>query len=269
MSPLVFTLKHPPDQRIDCSRLTAGKLVGLSRNEIVSIEINTTRRKLTVGDLFRIGGRDPESIRILGATERFDNVGAAMDGGEILVEGDVGSMAGRLMAGGRLTIQGSAGPWAGSGMRGGRLTIAGDAADWLGGPLPGEMAGMRGGILHVAGSAGTMAGDRLRRGVIFIGGGAGPYAGSRMIAGTLIVSGAAGPLPGYLMRRGTILLARKPQSLSPTFVPTGTADLVFRRLLAASLAQEGIRAAWLGRPAVRRFMGDTAALGKGELIVAG
>jgi formylmethanofuran dehydrogenase subunit C len=267
--PLTFTLKHPPDQRISLAALTPAKLRGLGLGDIAALGINTTRRKLSVGDLFKIRQGDAGSLRIEGATERFDHVGCELDGGEILVEGDVGAMAGRLMAGGRLTVTGSAGPWAGSGMKAGRMVIAGDAGDWLGGPLPGEMAGMGGGILRVGGSAGAMAADRLRRGLIVIHGDAGRYAGSRMIAGTLVVLGTAGPLPGYLMRRGSIYLTRAPAALSPTFVPTGAGDSVFRRLLAASLAGEGIAAGWLRREGGRRLMGDMAVLGKGELIVAG
>ena len=47
---------------------------------------------------------DAQSIRIEGACERLDRVGQAMTGGEVFVDGDVGTQAGRLMAGGRLIL---------------------------------------------------------------------------------------------------------------------------------------------------------------------
>ena len=144
-----------------------------------------------------------------------------MTGGEVLVDGDVGTQAGRLLAGGRLILHGNAGPWAASGMKGGVIEIRGAADDHLGGPLAGEMAGMRGGLVVVRGRAGDRAGDRMRRGTIIIEGGAGAYAGSRMIAGTLIVGRKAGALPGFLMKRGTIVLGEGSSALSPTFLDCG------------------------------------------------
>ena len=100
---------------------------------------------ITVGDIFRVRGGDPQYVRIEGGTDRFDQVGQDMADGEIVVEGEVGSQAGRSMAGGRLVINGDAGRWAASGMRGGHIEITGSAGDRLGGPLAGEVAGMRGG----------------------------------------------------------------------------------------------------------------------------
>jgi len=269
MKPTVFVRRQMPDQRIDLSPLTPSRLKGLGAGEVERLPVNTLKHPLLVGDVFKVRLGDPARIRLEGATSRFDCVGAGLDAGEIEVEGNVGELAGRLMSGGRLAISGDAGPWAGSCMKGGRLEIRGGAGDWLGGPLPGEMAGMRGGVLSVAGDAGEMAGDRLRRGVIAIGGSAGRYAGSRMIAGTLLVKGLADDYPGYLMKRGTILLRRAPARLSPTFVETGEAGGVFRRLLARGLREERIEAGWVARGAAARFGGDTAVLGKGELFVIG
>jgi formylmethanofuran dehydrogenase subunit C len=269
MKPVVFTRREMPDQRIDLSALTPARLKGLSSREIERLPINTMRHALVVGDVFRIRAGNPVAIRIEGAVSRFDCVGLGMDAGSIAAEGDVGELAGRLMSGGTLTIRGDAGPWAGSGMKGGRLAIEGNAGDWLGGPLPGEMAGMRGGVLTVARNAGEMAGDRLRRGVVAIRGSAGAYAGCRMIAGTLLIGGHVGAYPGYLMKRGALLLRRAPGILSPTFVETGEAGGVFRRLLARSLRQSGVEADWVERGTASRFAGDTAVLGKGELFLIG
>ena len=269
MRPLVLTLRGRPEQRLDLSPLVPHRLTAKSAADIAKIELQTTRMRLTVGEAFRVRMGDPGHIRIEGACERLDQIGQGMTGGEIEVEGDVGNQAGRLMAGGRLTIRGCAGHWAASGMKGGRLEITGDAGDRLGGPLAGEMAGMRGGIVVVRGNAGERTGDRLRRGTIVIEGAAGAHAASRMIAGTLIVRRQAGALPAYLMRRGTLVLGEGSVQFSPTFIDCGAHDLVFMRLLAASVAPSSPKAAAILRRPLRRLAGDMAVLGKGEIFCPG
>jgi formylmethanofuran dehydrogenase subunit C len=266
MKPLVLTLREAPPQRLDLSGLVPHRLSKKSAIEIAKIALATTRQPVTAGDIFTIRMGDPLAIRIEGGSERFDEVGLALAEGEIVVDGDVGLRAGRQMTGGRLTILGDAGPWAASGMKGGTVEIGGSAGERLGGPLPGEVAGMRGGIVVVRGDAGARAGDRLRRGTILIEGHAGPHAASRMIAGTVVVSRGVGPRPGYLMRRGTLVVGTAPEEPSPTFVDCGVHDLVAHRLLAAHVRPYS-RAfgRLLGNP-LRRFVGDMAAMGKGELF---
>ncbi|MBO0752554.1 MAG: formylmethanofuran dehydrogenase subunit C, partial [Bradyrhizobiaceae bacterium] len=119
----------------------------------------------------------------------------------------------------------------------------------------------------VHGRVGERAGDRLRRGTIVVEGGAGAYAGSRMIAGTLVVLGHTGPLPGYLMQRGTIVLGDRSEEMSPTFVDCGVHDLVALRLMAGFLGSHSTRAGRLAKKPLRRFAGDMAALGKGEIFL--
>ena len=265
MKPLVFSLKQEPDQRLDLTPLVPHLLEGKSAKDIAEIELETTREKVTAGDLFKIRLGGVESIRFEGGSLCLDNVGQGLKSGEIIVEGDCGKSPGRGMSGGNLMIAGDCGPYAGSAMSGGRLEIVGDAGDFLGAPLEGEMEGITGGLLFVRGNAGARAGDRLRRGTIVIEGSAGDYPGSRMIAGTLIVLKACGVLPGYLMRRGTIALANPPE-LAPTFVDCGLHELAFAKLFSGLLRDESRAAARLfGRP-LMRFAGDMAALGKGEIF---
>jgi formylmethanofuran dehydrogenase subunit C len=265
--PLVLRLRQRPDQRLDLSPLVPHLLAGKAAAEIERIELQTTKRRATVGDVFRLRIGDADQLRIEGACDRLDRVGQDMDGGEILVEGDVGIQAGRGIRGGRLAIEGSAGGWTASGMSGGCIEISGAAGDRLGGPLPGETAGMRGGIVVVRGKAGDRAGDRMRRGTIIIEGNTGAHAGSRMIAGTLILCRNCGPMPGYLMRRGTIVLAGDCEELSPTFVDCGTHALVAMRLIAQFAGPYSKRAASLVGGRLRRLAGDMAVLGKGELFM--
>jgi formylmethanofuran dehydrogenase subunit C len=266
VSPLVLTLRGRPDQRLDVAPLVPHLLAGKTPREIAVLELQTTRTRVTVGDAFQVRGGDTRDIRIAGDCDRLDRIGMGMTEGTIIVEGDVGSQAGRLMSGGYLRIKGSAGPWAASGMKGGKIEIAGTAGDRLGGPLAGEMTGMRGGIVIVRGNVGDRAGDRMRRGTIVVEGGAGARAGSRMIAGTLIVRRKAGPLPGYLMRRGTLVLADGCDELSPTFLDSGVHDLVAVRLMAAFVKDHSTRAASVLRRPLRRLAGDMAVLGKGEIF---
>jgi formylmethanofuran dehydrogenase subunit C len=264
--PLVLTLRHKPDQRLDLSPLVPNLLAGRTANEIERTALNTTRHRLEVGDVFRLRKGDPQHVRIEGACDRFDLVGHAMTEGEIIVDGDVGITAGRLMRGGRLIINGGAGPWAASGMTAGYLEITGTAGARLGGPLAGETAGMRGGVVMVGGDAGERTGDRMRRGTIIVAGKAGGYAGSRMLAGTLVVQGRAGPLPGYLMRRGTIVLGDAETVRSPTFIDCGIHDLIAMRLLAGFIGSYNKRVAPGFAGPMRRFAGDMAVLGKGEIF---
>lgn len=265
MKPLVFALEREPDQRLDLAPLAPHLLAGKSAKEIAQIEVQTTREKIAVGDIFRIRPGDAQTLVFEGGSTRLDNVGQDLKDGEIIVEGDVGKSVGRGMSGGNLVVAGDAGPYAGSAQSGGRLEIAGNAGDFLGAPLEGEIEGITGGLLIVRGDAGARAGDRLRRGTILIEGSAGDYPGSRMIAGTLIVLGESGALPGYLMRRGTIVLA-KPPELAPTFVACGSHELAFASLFAKLLRPESRGAAKLLSGLLTRFAGDTAALGKGEIF---
>lgn len=267
MKPFTFTLRQEPDQRLDCAPLVPHRLAGLSTAEIARLALNTTREKITAGDIFHIRAGDLTSLRFEGGSERLDNIGEALAAGSIDVEGRLGKAAGRNMCGGRLTIAGDAGPFAGSGMSGGHLVISGNCGDFLAAPFPGEMQGLRGGLIVVRGRAAERAGDRMRRGIIVLEKGAGDYAGSRMIAGTLIVLGATGRLPGYLMRRGSLFLAEEP-SFSPTFLPCGAFPFGFTRLFADHLKAESRTAARLLRGSFERYAGDMAVLGKGEILVA-
>ena len=236
MKPLVLTLRQTPEQRLDMSPLVPHRLAGNTAAEIAAIELQTTRVRVRVGDIFRLRMGEPRQIRIENACERLDGIGQDMMDGEILVEGNVGIQAGRTMRGGGLTIAGDAGPWAASAMIGGTLEITGNA------------------------------GDRLRRGTILVEGGAGRYAGCRMVAGTLVARRKVGPLPGYLMRRGTIVLGEGSAALSPTFVDCGLHDLLALRIMASFVETYSPRLASVIRQPRRRFAGDMAVTGKGEIF---
>jgi len=271
VSALVLTLKEAPRQRVDMSPLVPERLQATRGSDIARIALASGNRAIPLGDLFEIEPGDANEIVIRGTCGRFDFIGAGMRAGSLTVEGDAGACLGHGMRGGRLRVTGSAGPWAGAAMRGGVVEIGGDAGDFLGGALPGDMLGMRGGFVAVRGGAGERAGDRMRRGVIVIDGDTGAYAGARMIAGTLVaLGGEVGPYPGYGMKRGTLWLRNPPRRSLPTFADNGWHELGFLRVLRGALAriQSGSRSLEELGLRVRRFVGDAAYGGKGEILVS-
>ncbi len=267
MKPLLFALRREPEQRLDLSKLTPDKLVGRTRKEIDAIEIGTTKIGAKVGDIFKVRSGDPQKLCFEGGSERFDLLGAnLLPGFSIHVEGDVGAQLGRGAKGGKITVAGDAGPHAASGMTGGHIDIDGDAGDFLAGPLAGEIAGMAGGLVIVRGDAGARAGDRLRRGVIIIEGDAGEDLGARAIAGTIIALGAVEGRIGYLNKRASLVLA-KSADFGPTYVDCGAHHFTFARLFSRALADHSRRGARLLSQKLRRYAGDTAVYGKGEILI--
>ncbi len=267
MKPLLFTLKHEPEQRLDLSVLTPDRLVKRTVQEIEALDIGTTRVAVKVGDVFKVRLGDARSVQFAGGSDRFDLVGAKLlPGFEIHVEGDVGAQLGRGATGGKITVAGHAGAYAASQLAGAHVDIYGDAGDFLGAPLAGEIPGISGGRVIVRGSVGARAGDRLRRGIIIIEGDAGEDLGSRAIAGTIIVLGATEGRVGYLNKRATIILAQ-PRDLGPTYVDCGAHHFGFARVFAKSLAEESRGAARLLGRRLQRYAGDTAIYGKGEILV--
>jgi formylmethanofuran dehydrogenase subunit C len=267
MSALTFTLKSAPAGRLSLAQLTPERLKGKSERDIAGIIIGGAGEKVAVGDAFKIAMGDADDIRIAGANGRLDDIGANLSGGTLTVEGHAGGYAGRSMSGGTLTIKGDAGPWLGAAMSGGKIELSGTAGDRAGAALPGDIKGMRGGTIVIRGGAGARAGDGMRRGLILIEGLAGRYLGSRMIAGTVIAMGGAGAYPGYMMRRGTVIFDGAAPELAPSFTDCGRQELTILRLIARELAAHGAprHTARLAAP-VRRFAGDMAVLGKGELL---
>ncbi|TXM96685.1 formylmethanofuran dehydrogenase subunit C [Methylobacterium sp. WL103] len=261
----VLSLRQAPPERLDFLDIAPATLAALSQGEAERLPIGTTRRGLVLGDCFQVSLDGGDSLTIEGGHERLDRVGAALGQGTIRVVGDVGQRLGEGMAGGTLTVTGNVGPYAGTGATGGTITIEGDAGDHAGGAVYAAKAGLDGATLIVKGTAGRHLGDRMRRGLILVER-AGDHAGSRMIAGT-IAAGSVGDHPGFGMRRGTLLLGSHGR-LTPTFVETGTHDLVFLRLLARSLQRLSPRHAEIAAGPLRRYSGDLATIAKGEIWAA-
>ncbi len=263
-----LTLKEEPPLRLSAEALLPERLAGRSAGEIERLPLAVGRTGGAVGDWFRVVAGDTAAIEIEGPCHRLDRIGAGMDAGSITVRGDTGAYLGLGMRGGSIAVEGSAGFGAAADLRGGTMRIAGNAGDGLGGALPGAAAGMRDGTVIVGGKAGAAAGARLRRGLIVIAGDVGAGCGAEMIAGTVIVGGAAGAYAGAAMRRGSVLALGGAERLGSGFVDCGVHDLVFLRLLARHVAALGLDALARRIGPLRRFAGDAAVSGRGELLVA-
>jgi len=265
-----LTLKRTPPQTIDASALTPDILAGKSREDILRIELLSGNRRLRVADLFDVSGDDAHSsLTIRASMDRLACVGARMQSGAITVEGDCGPYVGLGMRGGKIVVQGAAAAFVGCGMRGGTIEVRGNAGDFVGGALPGDKQGMRGGSIVIGGNAGDRVGDHMRRGMILIAGDAGAHCGSRMLAGTIIVSGRVGHSPGFGLKRGTLLLAHPPAQVPATFQDAGEHELLFLTLLSKHFEREGgaFKAFVPLSNRVRRYCGDLATGGKGEMLL--
>ena len=239
----------------------------LSESEIAGLPVRWGKEKLRLGDFFEVRGGRSAELRIAGDAARVHRLGAGMQGGTLLVEGDVGAHVGAGMTGGELRVEGSAGDFAGAELRGGLLEVRGRAGDFAGGAYAGSARGMTGGIVVVRGGAGAFAGERMRRGFMVVGGDAGDHAGLGMIAGTLLVLGSAGRRPGAGLKRGSIVL-HGPTRLLQTYRYACTCTPSFLALYEAALRRHW--ADGFGRftgARYRRYTGDYAELGKGEILV--
>ncbi|MFM8444952.1 MAG: formylmethanofuran dehydrogenase subunit C [Methylococcus sp.] len=270
MSPLLFTLRDEPRQRVDVSPLTADKLAGKSPAEIGALLLQTGNRQVRLDEVFAIEGSEPTHIVFGGPTAKLDFVGMEMTQGLIEVQGDAGSYLGLKMKGGRIVVRGSVDAYGACELKNGAILIQAGAGDFLGACLPGNKKGMAGGVVIVKGDVGDRAGDHMRRGALLIEGNAGDYLGSRMTAGTIAVLGQVGRHIGYGMGRGTLLLAQAPAEIPPTFNDCGAHTLGFIPLLLKGYADYDTVFSGMSDTLkrVRRYAGDLSALGKGEILVA-
>jgi len=271
MSGWRLVLKAAPALRVDLRGVTPAALADLPAGEVERLPVRHGNARVPLAEFFGVlpGGQD-DGLDFEGDLSRFDRVGFALAGGRIRVEGSVGHHAGEGMSGGELRVDGDAGLLAACEMSGGSFTVRGDVGDFAAGALPGSMDGMRGGSFVVLGSAGARFADRMRRGSAIVHGDAGDFLASRMVAGTVAVGGRAGAHVGFGMRRGSIVLAAGPSAaqVPATFVPAHASAHVFWQLLARDLARQGGPFAALAQRRIQRHLGDLAADGKGEIVIA-
>jgi formylmethanofuran dehydrogenase subunit C len=266
MSALTFTLKTHLAQRIDMSPLTPENLASKTSAEIAAIELQSGNRKLRVDSLFDISGNDAADIVIQNGCCKLDYIGSNMKSGRITVHGGAGSWFGFQMKKGEIILNGNADAYAAAELAGGTIRVNGNVGDFLAAALPGNRKGMKGGLVIVTGNAGDRVGDQMRRGIILIEGNAGAYCASRMLAGTIGVMGTVGDYVGFGMRRGTLLLFRTPK-LHSTIQDCGSHSLPFLGLMFKSFRGLPSKFAGVDKNRVRRYAGDLANDGKGEILI--
>jgi formylmethanofuran dehydrogenase subunit C len=249
VSGIVAKLKQPLQQRVDLSEVLVGSWASLSPRELSGRPVYLERDGgARLGDLFELDGSAEGRIRFEGQLDQADRLGAGLSEGEVTVDSSVGHEAGLAQAGGRLDIGGDAGPRVGA-------------------ALPGFKRGMTGGELIVRGSAGAEAGAAMRRGLLVILRAAGDRTGLGMIAGTVVVFGATGADTGLWSKRGSVVALGR-VTPPPTYFYACTCQPAYLRLLLTRLhSSYGLPV----RPRhlngfYRRYSGDMAELGKGEIL---
>ncbi|HEU4564495.1 MAG TPA: formylmethanofuran dehydrogenase subunit C [Gemmatimonadaceae bacterium] len=248
-SEIVLTLRAELDGEVELDAIAPDRLAMLDEREIAALPAWCRGERVSLGDLFEVRGARSDHVRLEGDLSHARLVGAGMASGCLVVGGNVGDGAGTAMSGGTLIVHG-------------------DAGRDLGGARAGASRGMTGGEIIVFGSAGARAGVRARRALIAIGGDAGEGAGAAMIAGTVIVFGRAGAGSARGSKRGT-LVAMGGADIPEGFRYACTYRPSFLRFMLTHLAHRhhlAVDDRWAGG-AYRRYSGDMAELGRGEILL--
>lgn len=261
MSGFTLRLKQTPSLRVDMRGVTPSV-------DVRALHVGHGNALVPLAEFFSVTPRNDGKLVIEGDCARCDRIGWQMNSGTLIVEGPAGDYIGACMSGGEIVVRGDARNLTACEMSGGSLIIEGSARDFAASTLPGSMDGMRGGTLVVKGNVGERCADRMRRGSVIVFGNSGDFLASRLVAGTIALGGHAGKHTGYGMRRGSIVFAGAAPAPSPTFVPAIADVPVFWQLLARDLASHGGVFAGLPKRRIERQLGDFAADGKGEWIVA-
>ena len=263
---ITLTLRAPLVRPLGAECITGDRFAALSAQEIGALQLWDGHGSIAVGDVFTVRGDHSSNVTIEGDLAHLDGLGAAMRAGEIAIAGPIGRGVGARMSGGAIRIAGGAGDDAGTAMTGGLLAIAGSAGDRVGGALPGASKGMTGGEIIVRGAVGRDAGARMRRGTLFCAS-AGDGAGTAMIAGNIIVAGPLGDGAGLGNKRGSIL-ALGGVRVPPTYVYACTYRPPYVSLMLLSLrARHGLPVDDAHVHGLyRRYSGDLADIGKGEML---
>ena len=257
--------------RINASTLTPEYCHSISEKQLAKKTLPSSRGEIVIGDLFKIEKDSSESLLISGDCEQFDYIGAELHDNQIKVEGSVGDYAGATMRGGQLEITGNVGHYTACSMSGGTLIVDGDAGNSTGGASIGAVQGMCGGSVLISGNAGDRTANLMRRGLVVVCRNNGDYAAASMKAGNLVVLKKNGTHCAYGMQRGTVLLsdASDAEHLGDTFISQpynynmDFLILLYKHIGTLSPALQNLPRKKL----IRRYIGDLAVSGKGEVLV--
>ena len=270
MSVLHLRLRAAAGLPVDMSGLTPERLAKLDLDAIAQLQLRCGGELRSMAQLFELEREtddcDRPRLEVHESAAILDGIGGSMAAGRIVVHGDAGAFVGNGMSGGLIEVRGACGAYAGTGMSGGELRLDRDAGDYLGAALPGERVGMRGGNVVVRGNAGARVGERMRGGLVLVSGQAGASCAARMIAGTVVARNGAGAGVGRGMRRGTVVLGCPPESLPCTFFDSGVHTPGFMAILSRELQRLAGDDPTFALPVMRRWLGDRANAGMGEIF---
>lgn len=265
MSALTLTLKESPHVPLEAETISPDVVASLRHADVCALPVFLGKRQRRLDDFFTVDGDGSEEIAIRGETGRIKWIGRGMTRGRISIAGNAGMHLGAYMKGGTIEVGGNTSDWIGAEMRGGLIRIAGNAGGQIGAAYRGSLSGMNGGTILIGGSAGIELGMRMRRGVIAVKGPVRDFAGLQMKGGTIVLMSGAELRTGAWMVRGTIVSLRN-LTLLPTFAYACEYSPMFLRVYARFLEPHGFVLPVAGG-AYRRFSGDTAVPGKGEILM--
>jgi formylmethanofuran dehydrogenase subunit C len=268
--PLRFSVHAKTSLPLEVEGITPDTVRGKSVAEIEKLEIFEGNVRSRLADFFTVSGdSSDENHQWEGDLAGVHWIGAKMQSGRIVVNGNAGRHLGSEMRGGQIHVQGNAGDWVGGEMHGGLIHVRGNAGHLVGAAYRGSARGMTKGTILVGGDAGDEIGSSMRRGLIAIRGGIGDLAGVNMLAGSIILFGDSGVRHGAGMRRGTIaFLGGKAPQLLPSFrracrCGPGAMPLIYRYLRRLDFACDDA----LFATSYDLYNGDFLNGGRGELLI--
>jgi len=260
---ITLTLRESPSVPLEAETLSPDVMGALTNEQIRLLPVYLGKRQQRVDDFFAVDGEAGDELTIRGDAARVKWIGRGMSRGRVIVDGNAGMHLGAHMKGGAIEVSGDASDWIGAEMTGGLIRVRGNAGGQVGAAYRGSLSGMSGGTIIVGGSAGLEVGMRMKRGTIVVGKPVRDFAGLQMKGGTIVLCGGAEIRTGAWMNRGTIIsLAAIP--LLPTFAYAATYVPGFLALYVRYLARFGLT---LPDGPYRRYVGDAAVPGKGEILV--
>jgi formylmethanofuran dehydrogenase subunit C len=261
---ITFTLTEPPSVPLEAEMLSPDVTAQLTNDQICSLPVHLGKRRRRIDDFFTVEGEASDELEIRGDLGRVKWIGHGMTRGRINIRGNAGMHLGAHMKGGTIEVSGDASDWVGAEMSAGVIRVRGNAGGQVGAAYRGSPSGMTDGTVIVDGTAGLEVGMRMKRGTIVVGKPVRDFAGLQMKGGTIVLCGGAELRTGAWMNRGTIVTLR-PIQLLPTFAYACTYSPTFWRLCARYLSTFGITVPYV--EPFRRYTGDAAVPGKGEILV--
>jgi formylmethanofuran dehydrogenase subunit C len=268
--PLSLTLRLKTNVPLEVEGITPDSVRGKSLAEIEKLEIFEGNAKSRLADFFAVQGDASDEVhQWSGDLTGVHWIGAKMESGKIVVEGNAGRHIGSEMRGGEIHVLGDAADWVGGEMHGGLIHVRGKAGHLIGAAYRGSAKGMTKGTILIGGDAGNEIGHSMRRGLIAIGGNIGDLAGINMLAGSIFIFGESGIRHGAGMKRGTIaFLGKTAPPILPTFrracsYRPEVLPLIYRHLRRLEFAVSDE----LHKASYDLYNGDFLTGGRGELLL--